>query len=197
MPSKKRTTDETKRIIDVVDGLEKADLHDFMEYARFKSSRGAHLSADGEADDLVQNVLLKAWMAERGCAIDVKLTAFIKNCIRSAASQRTKAAYTEAANRAEFRHYQARCSGLPDKGRQIAYNIVAAVKAELADDAEALNVLESMLDGKPRREACREFGMESRTYNTARKRIARRARHAAAIATAGFGRTSFFRCRPS
>jgi hypothetical protein len=195
MPSRKRTTEEKQRILAAVEALRGEDLRDLADYARFRSTDFPRMGVGDDADDLLQTVLLKAWMAQRGCAIDVNAEAFFKSSIKSVANQKLEWALSEAANRNEFRHYQARCSGTPDKSRQIAHNIVAAVRDALSEDAEALEVLNSMLDEKPRRETCRALGMEIKAYDTARKRIARRTRHAAAIATAGFGRSSFFRHR--
>ena len=191
MARRKPSPEEHERILQALNALTDAKWTELVLCARFRGSAFKWLGINEEPEDLVQSILLKAILSARNCAVEVDVMAFLKNAIKSLCNQRIKAAYRNAEKRGEFRYYHARCSASPDTGREIAREIVEAVRVLLGEDAEALDVLDSMLDGMPPRDACREFGMAEKQYNTARKRIKRRAHHAATIAAAGFGRTSF------
>ncbi len=59
----------------------------------------------------------RPFLSARNCRVEVDVTAFLKNAIKSLCNQRIKAAYASAEKRGEFRYYHARCSALPDTGQ--------------------------------------------------------------------------------
>src|ERR1700678_3814997 len=130
MSPKREKPAEVQRIQQALEALTQPQRNALVRIARGRCSDFGRLGVSGDAEDVVQDVLLKAWDGKRTCGLDVDLPAFFFNVIKSIAHQRISEAYSAASKRYEFLRYRARCSEPTDKGAEIARDIVAAVVAE-------------------------------------------------------------------
>lgn len=193
MPKRQRQPGEHERVIEAIEGLSCTDWNALARHAGARIRGLQHIDAAADGEDVVQDVVVKALMDSRTCPLDVDLRAFVINCIKSCANQRSRTAHRHAGKRQEFRYYESRCSEEPDTSDETAVTIVETVKAHLVQDEQAQGVLESMRAEMPPRIARQELGIDKKTYDTARKRIKRRAHHAATIALAGYPNHWFWR----
>jgi DNA-directed RNA polymerase specialized sigma24 family protein len=169
MAAKKRPT--AKRAGDIataIDALTRREIDGLLFCGYFRLRRAGGMVTASEAKDLLQEAILRTLDGRRTWKPGITFRKHLEECIRSIAHDTVKKAYKST----ELLDVHS-----SEDNPEDAVNAkieTERLMASLRDDAVALSVLESVLNGASPKEAQRALKMNARQYEAARKRISRK-----------------------